>query len=244
MPQRLRWLDCWQVGRSVLRATGPSVVWTIVVLIGIAVVFPVWFVFGIASILMGVSPPVYFLVTVPVIAVWLILIASVVSQRAKPRVTRIEPPTPWRLCDPQFSHWGVWRAELGRFPAAIDGFRKRKEVERSIRMLLFDWNGKSARGVAVVRISKADSPAMSPIGDDPKGCMVYQITLVDDFERRTTGWMRFGDGCVEFQLCRAPGDVVAAQLLSHTPAKRHAVSSLPDGPLSDLDPLWDRWLDG
>jgi hypothetical protein len=176
--------------------------WYVLLPIGIAVSFLAWLLLGIDAVSKGMNPFV-FLAAVPISVFLVLMAARAASHRAQSRRDQVESSdtvTPWRLCDPTFSHWGTWRADLGRLPPEIDGFTDRKRVDQFIRKLLSDWWWKSAPGGAVVAISKPVDPLCSPFSDGPKGWKVYRIRLEDERERRSTGWLRFGAGWVEFQV--------------------------------------------
>jgi hypothetical protein len=195
-PEVFRWLHAKQPFRTLIPAAERSAGWRSVVAIGIAVVCPAWLAFGSASISMGVSFSTYCLVTLPVIAIFTLLLGSAVSNRVSPPLTRFDPPTPWRLADAELSRWCVWRADLGRFPPEIEGPGRPKHIESFICRLLYDWPGRSFTRGSIVRISGAISPAKSPFGDGPDAWKVYRITLEDDFKRPATGWLRLGEGWV------------------------------------------------
>jgi hypothetical protein len=181
----------------------------------------------------------------------------------------LEPPSriPWRLVDKRLSHWGVWRADVGRLPVEVGGYGGDRQAKAYIYKLLDDWSFRSARGGRVVRISGPVAPALSAFGDGPKGWKVYRVTL-DDGELRRTGWLRFGTGWVEFQLSRhsaepttplelgygspfrlksEPGpDDILRQILEEDTTDSEPVAE-PAGPrnpfLSQHHPMWDRWID-
>ncbi len=178
------------------------------------------------------------------------------------------PPvrTPWRLVDPRLSHWGVWRAELGRLPVGVAGFRDDRQVKAYIHKLLDDWSFRSARGGYPVKISRPVSPWLSPFGDGPKGWKVYRVTLEDEVMRRT-GWLRLGAGWAEFQLQPDPTERRLLELLDDDPLALKGEPRLADVMREILDedkaasqpvaepaprrdpylgqhhPMWDRWID-
>ena len=239
-----RWSHSRQLLSKTIYTASRSIVWYIVVPIGIVLALPAWFAFGIVAIAMGVSASTYYLATVPIIVAFSLLLGFAVWQRTKPPVAGSDPPVPWRLCDPQLSHWGVWRAELEQLPEAIEGFRNRKQVKQFIRTIMSDWSTRSARGGWVVRISKPVPPTKSPFEDGLNALEMYRITLEDHLEHRSTGWLRFGEGWVEFQLCKSPNEFVFFPDAHETPEKPERANSLTLRSLSDWDPLWDPWLDG
>jgi len=205
------------------------------------------------------------------VLVFLILTAArAISGTSQPRRDPFgEPshPTPWRLCDPGLSHWGVWRADLGQLPLEIAAFGDQSQVETYIHKLLDDWSFRSARGGRVVRISKPVSPKVSPFGDGPRGWKVYRITLEDSVQRRT-GWLRFGAGWMEFQLQRNEAErTTIFELFPDVQLSLESKRRLADLNLKGLEeprvqsepiaepaairnpfltehhPMWDRWLD-
>ena len=177
----------------------------------------------------------------------LMFATSAASQRAAAGAKKNEDPflpehprTPWRLCDPEFSHWGLWRADLGRFPPAIDGFRHRPRVKAFIRTALADWSSRTARGGGVVRAVKEVPPVLSGFGDGPKGWKVFIVA----FEHGGSGWFRFGAAGWSFNSVREPSDVVLTDFLPEN-AVRAKVAPAPEPESSwHPEPLWDRWLDG
>lgn len=168
------------------------------------------------------------------------------------------PRTPWRLVDPRLSHWGVWRADIGRLPVEIGTFRyDHRQVKAYIRKLLDDWSFRSARGGGVVEISRPVAPILSPFGDGPKGWRVYRITL-DDGTARRTGWLRLGAGRVEFQLQPNPDERRLLEPIEDGPILGRGERRLADvmqelleeeqalrrDPFVDQHhPMWDRWID-
>jgi hypothetical protein len=239
-------------GRSLLRAmraAGQSIFWYLCAPLAIAVAFVGWLVFALHGMSIGVDFRAI-LATMPFVVVLVMLAASAASARSSSDA-EVEaasrgfgpegPVTRWRLCDPQLSHWGVWRADLGRFPPEIDGFRSRRAVKEFIRKVLLDRTRTSARGNGLLQRVKAMPSELSPFGDGPKGWKVYRVFLEDG----DTGWFRFGAGWVEFQLSRKPTDAVL--LLGDSSREvLKGNSRRPTHPRlsSDPEPMWDRWLDG
>jgi hypothetical protein len=152
--------------------------------------------------------------------------------------------TPWRLCDPGFSHWGIWRADLGRLPPEVENFRDRTIVKQYIQKLLDDWTRRSPWGGRTIRIFGEITRSRGPFEDDPPGCKLYQITLQDEDEERRTGWLRLGPGWVEFQLVRIGPDPGWNREVSHR-AETAGIAGAALRPASfKHDPMFDRWLDG
>jgi hypothetical protein len=152
--------------------------------------------------------------------------------------------TPWRLCDPGFSHWGVWRADLGRIPPEVENFRDRALVKEYIQKLLDDWTRRSPGGGRAIRIFGELTRSRGPFDDDPSGCKVYQITLEGDDGARRTGWLRLGPGWVEFQLARnRRGHDWGREISYRSETIGSATAALRPASVQ-LDPMWDRWVDG
>jgi hypothetical protein len=215
-------------------------------------------------------PPYAIAMSVPagcLLLVWLALRASAALEPVDDAFPQPTPKTPWRLVDPEFSHWGVWRADLGRLPAEVAEFRNGRRVKAYIHELLRDWSFRSARGGEVVRISRGVSRALNSLGDCPAGRNAYTITL-DDGDLRRTGLLRFGPACVEFQLERNAAeptahlelfgdpqlpqkgeptrvDVIREILESDVAESERAAgpTALQDPFLSHHHPMWDRWID-
>jgi hypothetical protein len=199
---------------------------------------------------------------------WLALRASAAFKPLDNSPPHSPSPTPWRLIDPSLSHWGVWRADLGRLAIETAGPRaNHRQIKAYIRTLLDDWSRRSARGGRVVEISRPVTPLRSPFGEGPNGWKVYRIALDDGLLRRT-GWLRFGRGWVEFQLQRHPSE---RELLKAPPRYRRSSLDIEtrlvridreilegedaaEGPgveipvtrnpfLNRDHPMWDRWID-
>jgi hypothetical protein len=175
-------------------------------------------------------------------------------------------PIPWRLLDRSSFHWEVWRADLGRLPPEVEGFRNHREVKAYIRKLVRDWSQKSARSGRVVRISRPISPALSPFQDGFLRGKLYRVTLDDGYQRQT-GCMRIGANWVEFHIEpseseRATGLAFSSSAhvwsIGHTrvtdsirrvfqrrpdPSDPIAESTVIPDPASAHHPMWDRWLD-
>jgi hypothetical protein len=229
-----------------VRAAGHAVFWYLFAPLAIALTFVAWLVFALHGMSLGLDFRVV-LATMPFVVSFVLIAAAAASKQSNPDSDAEagafgpdRPVTPWRLCDPQLSHWGVWRADLGRFPPEIDGFRNRRAVEEFIRKVLLDRTRTSARGNAPVRRIKAMPLETSPFGYVPNGWKVYRVFLEDG----DSGWFRFGAGWVEFQLSRNPTDPMLRGHIPENVLKANAAGPAPLRLSIDPEPMWDRWLDG
>jgi hypothetical protein len=189
--------------------------------------------------------PFVFLATIWIACILVMLTASAASKQAERDVDAdaFNPPVaamPWRLCDPELSHWGVWRADTGRFPPEIDGFKDSRRVAEFIREALVHWRQKSARGGSVIQRVQSVPSELGPFGSSAEGWKVCRVT----FDDGSDGWFRFGAGWVEFQLSQTPSDVLLSHPISEKLVVGKAEDSVDDERRSDPDPVWDRWLDG
>ncbi len=152
--------------------------------------------------------------------------------------------TPWRLCDPTLSHWGLWRADLPRLPDDLESAHGRPLVKKYIQKLMDDWSRRSARGGSAIRIFGELSRTRGPFGGDRPGGKVYLITLLDASEVRRTGWLRLGPDWVEFQLVPDRRERnLHRGVFYETEMSSSAIPALPARSFQ-FDPMWDRWLDG
>ncbi len=152
--------------------------------------------------------------------------------------------TPWRLCDPGFSQWGVWRADLRRIPPEVENFRDRAVVKKFIQKLLDDWTRGSPSDGRAIRIFGEITRSRGPFDDDPPGCKLYQITLQGDDGVRRTGWLRLGPGWVEFQLVRKGPRPEWHREIAHQSEKVGLATAALRPASVQIDPMWDRWVDG
>jgi hypothetical protein len=152
--------------------------------------------------------------------------------------------TPWRLCDPTSSHWGLWRADLPFLPHELESAHGRALVKKYIQKLMDDWSRTSARGGSAIRIFGELSRTRGPFGDDRPGCKVYRITLLDASEVRRTGWLRLGPNWVEFQLVPGRGERELSRGVSYETEMNGPASTTPPTGSLRSHPMWDHWLDG
>ncbi len=109
-------------------------------------------------------------------------------------------PTPWRLVDPDLSHWGVWRAELGSRAIEVQGRGDRKLVKRFIQKIMDDWSRRSSRGGRVIRIFGELSRLGELFDDDLRSFKIYRLTLQDHLGVRRSGYFWLGEDWAEFLL--------------------------------------------
>jgi len=79
--------------------------------------------------------PLVVLGLVAVLVFLMLTAAQAIARTSRPRRDPFDEPchpTPWRLCDPGLSHWGVWPADLGRLPPEMAGFGDQPQVEKYI----------------------------------------------------------------------------------------------------------------
>jgi len=163
------------------------------------------------------------------------------------------PHTNWRLCDPELSTHGLWRAEWdGGLPDITDPGNRRMHW-KLIQELVRDWSFRSGWPYYQCRVLSATQSGprtAGPFSSVAESSLVYRVRL----DVGETGWIRFGDGYVEFQLelssrTRLPARAPQVHRLNTTPwalragtnraERRHGFEPLP----SSRHPLWDRWLD-
>ena len=109
------------------------------------------------------------------------------------------PRTTWRLCDPQLSTHGLWRAETETGLTEVADTVGRQELLLFIQELLRDWSFRSGwpyyhcRVLSATRSGQRTAGPFSSVADSS---WVYRIRL----DVGESGWVHFGDGYVEFQL--------------------------------------------
>lgn len=169
------------------------------------------------------------------------------------------PRTTWRLCDPELSTAGVWRAETEFYPPGLEDFGNANLVEPYVRSLIRDWSFRSGwpyLGRQVLRISRARPGKEGPFSSVSEWETVYRVTLDVEVGYSKCGWLRFGDGFAEFQLephsTRPTTRVIVGERTEvnfrEGPAAEKAEARV-DRELTPClaglkHPLWDRWMDG
>jgi hypothetical protein len=92
----------------------------------------------------AIQGPVYAITAMSVSAAFLLMLWVAFSSAEEKADENVFPEpilrTPWRLVDPHLSHWGVWRAELGRLPDEIAECKNKRQVDVFIHKLLQDWS--------------------------------------------------------------------------------------------------------
>jgi hypothetical protein len=206
--------------------------------------------------------PVFILGSIPIISLFARLAPGVLSSsdaRQDDPLLQTYPRTTWRLCDPELSTGGVWRAEIESHPPGLDDFGNPNLVEPYGRSLIRDWSFRSGwpfLWCGVLRMSQARPGRTGPFSSVSEWWTVYRVTLDVDVHPRENGWLRFGDGFVEFQLEPHPTRPMARVIVGErTDAifwERPAADKTEAGVDRELTPalaglkhpLWDRWMDG
>jgi hypothetical protein len=167
------------------------------------------------------------------------------------------PLTTWRLCDPELSTHGLWRAEtIAGLPGIADP-RNHQVFLSLIQALVRDWSFRSGWPYYQCRVLSATQSGprtAGPFASVVDSSRVYRITLGLG-DRREIGWIHFGAGCVEFQLeppsrTRLPAGAPQFHRLNTTPWLLRDGANRAERPpefepaLTGRHPLWDRWLDG
>ena len=163
------------------------------------------------------------------------------------------PRTTWRLCDPELSTHGLWRAEMDAGLTDIADTLSRQELLLLIQELLQGWSFRSGwpyYHCRVLSATRSGPRTAGPFASVADRSQVYRVRL----DVGETGWIRFGDGYVEFQLEPAtrthpPAQVPESDRLKTTPwllgknPHRAEQSHELEHELTGPHPLWDRWLD-
>jgi hypothetical protein len=196
--------------------------------------------------------PFIVLASIPVLAFAILSIGQALSKTIEPEEEVAFRPSwstiPWRLHDPMLSTFGLWRAEVRSHPLGLDEFEDRKQVGRYAASLLRDWSlraGYPFYHSRVLRVSKADPKEGSPFGTRPESGTVFRVIL-DAGTWRYPGWIRFGDRFVEFQLERdvrqsaIPAESCEPEASQKAKAPEFGLAVVRP----EMQPLWDRWLDG
>lgn len=134
------------------------------------------------------------------------------------------------------------RVDIPRF--RMRGFGDRELVRQHVAALVNDWLCANGWKYRLVGVWLPEPKTVSPFGAIPEWWKVYQIALEDQTGLVEYGWVRFGDGKVEFRF-----DVEELhQALQIDPNETHTRANVfPPEPLEvgvGADPLWDRSLDG
>jgi hypothetical protein len=138
---------------------------------------------------------------------------------------------------------------VGAVRVNIPGFRLRgfgngELVRQHVTALVDDWLCANGWKYRLVGVWLPDPKTVSPFGAVMEWWKVYQIALEDPKGMVEFGWLRFGDGKVEFRF-----DVEELhQSLRIDPNEAHTRANVfPPEPMEvgvGADPLWDRSLDG
>jgi hypothetical protein len=205
---------------------------------------------------------VFILSSIPIISFFALLgpgVRSPSDAREDDPLEQTYPRTTWRLCDPELSTGGVWRAEIESYPPGLDDFGNPKLVEPYVRSLIRDWSFRSGwpfLWCGVLRMSQARPGRTGPFSSVSEWSTVYRVTLDVDVHPRECGWLRFGDGFVEFQLephpTRPTARVIVGERTDAILRERPAADKAEAGVDRELTPalaglqhpLWDRWMDG
>jgi hypothetical protein len=265
---------------------------SVLVVFGLIVVVPGWFVALIVDRLAGLRPrwlpsrrvvlssvfallaagvlittfgtdihPLVILGSIPIMSFLALLAAGALSSsnaREDDPLLQTYPRTTWRLCDPELSTGGVWRAEIESYPLGMDDLGNPDLVEPYVHSLVRDWSFRSGwpfLGSRVLRMSQASPGKTGPFSSVSEWWTVYRVTLDLDVDPRETGWLCFGDGFAEFQLEPHPSRPTTRLIVDartelnfwEKPAAAKAESGddqelTPS--LAGLDhPLWDKWID-
>jgi hypothetical protein len=147
-----------------------------------------------------------------------------------------------RRTSPRTLSVGATRVDIPRFRPR--SFGNGELVRQHVAALVDDWLCANGWKYRLVGVWLPDPKTVSPFGAVMEWWKVYQIALEDPRGMVEYGWLRFGDGKVEFRF-----DVEELhQALRIDPNEAHARANVfPPEPLEvgvGADPLWDRSLDG
>jgi hypothetical protein len=147
-----------------------------------------------------------------------------------------------RRTSPRTLSVGATRVDIPRFRPR--SFGNGELVRQHVAALVDDWLCANGWKYRLVGVWLPYPKTVSPFGAVTEWWKVYQIALEDPRGMVEYGWLRFGDGKVEFRF-----DVEELhQALRIDPNEAHARANVfPPEPLEvgvGADPLWDRSLDG
>ena len=112
--------------------------------------------------------PLIILSSIPIIAFYALRgpgVRSSPDAREDDPLEQTYPRTTWRLCDPELSTGGVWRAETESYPPGLDDLGNPNLVEPYVQSLIRDWSFRSGwpyLGRQVLRISRASPGKEGP----------------------------------------------------------------------------------
>jgi hypothetical protein len=210
----------------------------------------------------GEIRPLVILGSISLLLVFALFAAGLLSSsdaREDDPLLQTYPRTTWRLCDPELSTGGVWRAEIESYPLGTDDLGNPELVEPYVHSLVRDWSFRSGWPFLwsrVLRISQASPGKTGPFSSVSEWWTVYRVTLDVDVDPRECGWLHFGNGFAEFQLEPHPTRPTTRLIVGartevnfwEKPAAEKAESGVEQELTPSVtalqNPLWDRWLDG
>ena len=163
------------------------------------------------------------------------------------------PRTTWRLCDPELSTHGLWRAEVNAGLPTIGDFDDCRILLPLVQELVGDWSFRSGWPYyqrRVLSITRASQRTAGPFSSMADSSGVYRVRL----DIGETAWIHFGDGYVELQLepphrtrsTRQAPEFHDMKTTSWSPvhdADRAEAARELEPVMPGPHPLWDRWID-
>jgi hypothetical protein len=131
-------------------------------------------------------------------------------------------------------------------PPALLAFtwRRRDPVPGYLADLIQDCLSRDGWKCQVLKIGPPFLNEVNPFGFLAEGVRVYRVFLEDEWGQARFGWLRLGNGRIDFDLDEeASGEPLMPR---SEPSRQPAMTLGPSYPaaLAGRDPLWDRWLDG
>jgi hypothetical protein len=142
------------------------------------------------------------------------------------------------------STFGLWRAEVERHTPDIGGLKNARMVKEFVGHLVRHWSIRSGWPCTVLSVSRVKPTKPNAAGAQFEG-RIDRVSLVDQWSG-FSGWIRFGDGFIEFEVEPIPPqEIPATEPVLLEESKQLVTAELSHAPAEqEFNPLWDRWLDG